>query len=177
MQRFAHIVDRVMVPVDKLADALVILIFVAMLASGFGQIFNRSLLNASLSWSEEFQRYGHIWLVFLTIPVAYRHGRHIGIMYVFECLGERRSRFLYMFIDVVWLLLGLAISVNTLRLIEVAQYQTSPGLDVPMSWPYAGMLIGGVYLVATAAHMLLSRLAASLAPLPIGPTSASEQPQ
>jgi TRAP-type C4-dicarboxylate transport system permease small subunit len=177
MQRVAHIVGRLMGPVDKVADALVILIFMAMLASGFAQIFNRSMLNISLSWSEEFQRYCHIWLVFFTIPVAYRHGRHIGITYLFEWLGASRSRFLLMLIDVVWFLLGAAIFFYSLRLVEVAQYQTSPGLDIPMSWPYAGMVIGGAYLAVTALRMLLSRIAVPPSVTQSGSTPALEQQQ
>ena len=42
-------------------------------------MFNRFVLGYSLSWSEEFQKFGHVWMVMLAILVAYRRGAHLGM--------------------------------------------------------------------------------------------------
>ena len=60
--------------VDRGVEYAVAAIFAAMCAVGLLQVFNRFVLNRSLSWSEEFQIYCHVWIVFLAIPIAYRHG-------------------------------------------------------------------------------------------------------
>ena len=64
--------------VDRAVEYLLFLFFLAFTLVGGLQVFNRFVLGLPLSWSEEFQKYGHIWMVMLAIPVAYRRGAHLG---------------------------------------------------------------------------------------------------
>ena len=64
---------------DRAVETALFLIFLAFTIVGGLQVFNRFVLGLPLSWSEEFQKFGHIWMVFLAIPVAYRRGAHIGM--------------------------------------------------------------------------------------------------
>ena len=65
--------------IDRTVEVLVAAIFAAMVLIGFFQVFSRFVLNATPSWSEEIQIFGHIWLVFLAIPIAYRRGAHFTV--------------------------------------------------------------------------------------------------
>ena len=65
--------------IDHAIEYLVAAIFGAMMVIGLLQVFHRFALNSSLSWSEEAQIFGHIWVVFLGIPIAYRRGAHLYI--------------------------------------------------------------------------------------------------
>jgi TRAP-type C4-dicarboxylate transport system permease small subunit len=37
---------------------------------------------------------------------------------------------------------------------RIAHLQSSPGLEVPMSYPYSGMVVGGIYLLLVAVRRL-----------------------
>jgi len=65
--------------IDRAVEYAVAAIFAAMCLVGLLQVFNRFVLNRSLSWSEEFQIYCHVWIVFLAIPIAYRYGAHMSV--------------------------------------------------------------------------------------------------
>src|SRR4030095_5362459 len=65
--------------IDRALETVVAAIFAAMVVVGFLQVLSRFLLNATPSWSEEIQIFGHIWLVFLAIPIAYRRGAHFTV--------------------------------------------------------------------------------------------------
>ena len=54
--------------IDRGVECAVAVIFAAMCLVGLLQVFNRFVINKSLSWSEEFQIFCHIWIVFLAIP-------------------------------------------------------------------------------------------------------------
>jgi TRAP-type C4-dicarboxylate transport system permease small subunit len=41
------------------------------------------------------------------------------------------------------------------RVSEVAKLQYSPGLEIPMSYPYYGMVVGGAYLLLVVLRRLL----------------------
>ena len=152
--------SRVFRVIDRAMIAAIVSIFAAMVAVGLAQIFNRYVLNASLSWSEEFQRFCHIWIVFLTIPVVYQRGGHIGIDYVVAALPRMARKAAITVINGAWLVLGGAIAWTTWALMGVAWRQTSPGLDLRMDWVYAGLLVGGGYLVLVAARQLVAGLRA-----------------
>lgn len=138
--------------VNQLAEALLAILFSAMLIVGILQVFNRFFINVSLSWSEEFQKYAFIWLVFIAIPVAYNQCAHLRVDSLVGLLPERLQRLLALVVDMLWIILGVALSVLTWRIMQVTKYQQSPGLGISMSWVYCGILIGGIYLILCVAH-------------------------
>jgi TRAP-type C4-dicarboxylate transport system permease small subunit len=142
--------------VDRAVEFVLFVIFVAFTFVGGLQVFNRFVLGLPLSWSEEFQKFGHIWMVMLAIPVAYRRGAHLGMDMVLRLLPERFRRALALLVEVLWLVLAVAIGRYTLVIMGVASSQESPGLGIPMDRVYSGMEIGSAYL----AFVALRRIAA-----------------
>ncbi|CAM4010985.1 TRAP transporter small permease protein [Bordetella tumbae] len=133
--------------INKFVEALITLLFTAIVIVGTLQVFNRFVLNISLSWSEEFQKFAFVWLVFLAIPVAYNRAAHLRVDTFFERFPVSMQRFMQWIIDLLWIGLGVSLVAYTWRLMQVTKYQLSPGLGISMSLVYAGMVIGGAYLV------------------------------
>lgn len=133
--------------INKFVEALITLLFSAIVVVGTLQVFNRFVLNVSLSWSEEFQKFAFVWLVFLGIPVAYNRAAHLRVDTFFERFSASMQRFMQWVIDLLWIGLGASLVIFTWRLMQVTQYQLSPGLGISMSVVYGGMVIGGAYLV------------------------------
>lgn len=157
--------------IDRAVEYALFLIFFAFTLVGGLQVFNRFVLGLPLSWSEEFQKFGHIWMVMLAIPVAYRRGAHLGMDMVLRLLPEPVQRGVGLLTEVLWFVLALAIGRYTLVIMEVAKNQDSPGLGIPMNEVYSGMVIGAVYL----GFVALRRFATYFgwndpAPLPLGGT-------
>ncbi len=132
---------------DRAMEALIVLLFAVLVVVGGLQVFNRFALNVSLSWSEELQKYLHVWLVYFTIPVVYNRGAHIGVDVLMQALPNKPRWVLQVVIDLMWLALAVAIVRYTLIVMTVARFQVSPGIDVSMDKVYFGMVIGGAYLV------------------------------
>ena len=141
--------------VDRAVEILVGAIFVAIVLVGAWQIFNRFVLNDSLSWSAEFQKFGHIWIVFLAIPIAHRRGMHIHMDVIRQRFARSASLIFDIVVELLWLCFGVALMILSYQVAQVAARQTSPGLEVPMSYPYYGMVIGGTYLLFVSARRLV----------------------
>ena len=118
------------------------------------QVFHRFALNSSLSWSEEAQIFGHIWIVFIGIPVAYRRGAHLYIETFCDKLPARPRALFNLAIELTWAAFAVSLMVLGFMVARVAHLQSSPGLEVPMSYPYAGMVVGGAYLFLVAARRI-----------------------
>ncbi|MBL8670268.1 MAG: TRAP transporter small permease [Alphaproteobacteria bacterium] len=144
--------------IDRAVESALFAIFLAFTIVGGLQVFNRFVLGLPLSWSEEFQKFGHIWMVFLAIPVAYRRGAHLGMDALLRLLPVAAQRGIGFAIELMWLALAASIGWFTLAIMQVARMQDSPGLGLRMDHVYAGMVVGSVYLGIVA----LRRIAAHL---------------
>jgi TRAP-type transport system small permease protein len=148
--------------VDRSVEYGVAAIFAAMCLVGLLQVFNRFVLNQSLSWSEEFQIFCHVWIVFLAIPIAYRHGAHLSVDSLRNKFPEKVGRAFDLLIEILWIWFAVSLAWLSWRVSEVAKLQNSPGLDMPMSWVYYGMVVGGSYLFL----VVIRRIFLKEAPLP-----------
>jgi TRAP-type C4-dicarboxylate transport system permease small subunit len=131
---------------DRGVEYGVAAIFAAMCAVGLLQVFNRFVLNRSISWSEEFQIYCHVWIVFLAIPIAYRRGAHLAVESFRNRFPPRVGRAFDTFIEILWIWFAVSLSWLAWRVSEVAKLQSSPGLELPMNYVYYSMVVGGAYL-------------------------------
>ena len=136
----------------------IVVVFLVMVITGLAQVFNRYILNQSLSWGEELQKFSHIWLIFLTIPVAYKNRAHLGMNLIYRKLS-RRSKFIFdLMIHLLWLSFGIILILITTDLVHIGALQKSPGLGIKMSWVYSGILIGNAYLVLIAIKNLATHI-------------------
>lgn len=151
--------------VDRFFEAAIVLIFAALVVVGGMQVFNRFVLNASLSWSEEFQKFAHIWLVYFAIPVAYKRGSHIGVELVVNVMPPRLRWLILLVTDLLWLGIGCAVVFYTHTVMQVARFQTSPGLGITFDYAYLGLVIGSSYLIFVVLHHLLLHVKAGFSGL------------
>jgi len=149
---------RLFTLIDHFFEALIILIFTVMVIAGGMQVFNRFVLNRSLSWSEELQRYAHIWLVYLAIPAAYRRGMHLGMDVLKEKLPAAFQKVLAVLIHLMWIGLGAAIIIFSRRILVISSRQVSPGMGLPMNFVYFGMVFGAGYLLLVALRKFAEEL-------------------
>ena len=146
--------------IDRAIEYLVAAIFVGMVLVGFLQVFSRFLLNVTPSWCEEMQIFGHIWLVFLAIPIAYRRGAHITVEAIRRVMSPLMNRALDLVIEFMWAGFAIATTYYSYRVSLVTARSVSPGLEIPMSYPYYGMVLGGAYLLL----LVIRRFAGELPP-------------
>jgi TRAP-type transport system small permease protein len=146
--------QRVFDAIDRGVELLVAAVFGVIVVIALLQVFHRFALNSSLSWSEEAQIFGHIWIVFLGIPIAYRRGAHLYIETFCDMLPRRPRALFNLAVELTWAAFALSLMVLGSMVARIAHLQSSPGLEVPMSYPYAGMVVGGAYLMLVALRRL-----------------------
>ena len=163
--RIITVLGALLRQVDRVMEVLVIALFASIVLVGGLQVFFRYVLNASLSWSEELQRYGLIWIVFLALVIGYRRGAHIGLNLVLRALPRPVQVTVGWLVDLLWLGLGLALVMYTavyqsgagLTFLKSVSRQSSAGLGLRMDIVYACIVVGGVYLTVSAVYAVLCR--------------------
>lgn len=180
LPRLARGIGVVLRGADRVGEAIIWILFAAIVLVGGLQVFCRYVLNASLAWSEEFQRYGLIWIVFLALVVGYRRLAHIGMDFLLVKLPAWLRVPLIWLTDLLWLTLGLAMVIFTagyrspsgLTFLASVGRQSSAGMGLRMDVVYACIVFCGVYLSLAAVHNLACR-AAGLPVVGNGPEAPS----
>ncbi len=144
--------------IDRAIEWIVAAIFAGMVMIGSWQVFSRFVLNSTPSWSEEIQIFGHIWLVFLAIPIAYRRGAHITVEAIRRVLAPWMNRVLDLLNELLWIGFAAATAYYSYRVSLVTGNSVSPGLEIPMSYPYYGMILGSAYLLLVVIRRLTGEL-------------------
>ena len=145
---------RTLDAIDRGVELLVAAVFAVIVTVALLQVFHRFALNSSLRWSEELQIFGHIWIVFLGIPVAYRRGAHLYIETFCDRLSPLPRAAFNLLVELTWAGFAVSLMVLGFMVARIAHLQSSPGLEVPMSYPYSGMVLGGAYLLLVAARRI-----------------------
>ncbi len=128
----------------------------------FATIILRYCFNISFRWSDELTRYIFIYIVFLGIAVAYRHGDHVVIEIATNLLPERLQRWLAVPIHAITGLLMLILGIAGLWLTFGRMGQAlTPGLQIPRAYMHAALPIGVFFLLIEIAIKLRQSLQAA----------------
>ena len=135
--------DEEIVIEHHVEDWIAMILFWSLAFIVFLQFFTRYALNDSLAWTEEIARYGLMWVVFIGGAVVTRRNSHIAVELVTNLMkaGTVRSALLAL-VDLVKLgFLGL-LAYFSVTIIERMHYQRMTVFELPMSYVYAGVLVG-----------------------------------
>ncbi|MFM1991611.1 MAG: hypothetical protein RJA99_4568 [Pseudomonadota bacterium] len=129
-----------------------ILILAAMSVIIFTNVVLRYAFGDSIPWAEEVSRHLMIWLTFLGAGPVLRYGGHIAVENLQD--GLPRGAAVALRILVALMLFGFfafMVWYGWLYM-ERTKFQMTPATQVPMSWVYASMPVGGALLFV---HWLL----------------------
>lgn len=124
---------------EKLLDLLGVLCIAMLFALTLMQVLMRYWYGNTSFFTEEAARFFLVWAAMIGVAIEVRHGGHIGIPFFVERLPERFRRVWIMTGELLVLLLfGLLVWLG----VESTVFnhgQESPGLQVPLSIPFAAI--------------------------------------
>jgi TRAP-type C4-dicarboxylate transport system permease small subunit len=119
------------------------------------QVVCRYILGAALTWSEEFSRYGLVWITFLGAGIALKRGAHMGLQAIMGIFSPRVQHAVHMFTMVI--IMGFLV-IATLKGIELSLFnmkQHSPAMGLPMGVVYLAIPSGCLVMLVHAVDQLL----------------------
>ncbi|MGW8181923.1 MAG: TRAP transporter small permease [bacterium] len=122
------------------------------------QVICRYLLGAALTWSEEFARFGLVWITFLGAGIALRRRAHVGVQAIVELFspGVRKIVQVFTIFTVAGFLVIATFKGMELALFNMKQY--SPAMGLPMGLVCLAIPSGCLVLIIQLAEQLLDLL-------------------
>jgi len=146
--------EKICLFIDRSFEMIIATIFLLMVLVGGLQVFCRYILGNSLSWSEEFQKYAHIWIIFLAIPMGYKYKAHIGMNVLLDKMPKWWRKYFKVFVDLIWLVFGIILVVYTAKIMHFTREQSSPAMGIRMDMIYFCIMLGGAYIIFLALRKL-----------------------
>ena len=113
---------------------------------GLFQIITRFILERPAEWTEVLIRFSLIWMVFMGIPMAFRHGAMVSVDVLYRWSPRRIQRVLDWVVFAAAMLLVLIIVYWGWNYANRGKVQTVIGLEsVSMFWAYLALPVGGLF--------------------------------
>lgn len=142
--------------VDKVSVNLSWMMLLAITLLNIVQVFYRYVLNNALSWSEEASLWMMVWITFIILPLAYRRGLNISMMFFRDKLANNRVEFF-----IRCLFHAIVIIISTVCFYQALEMCKSgirielPALEVSKVWVYAVMPPAWILLSLAAVEGIL----------------------
>jgi tripartite ATP-independent transporter DctM subunit len=141
--RLAQTGNRVLNSFDYTLQTVCVLLLSSAVFVALLQVFFRYVLNASLSWPEEFARWAFVWLVFLGMAVTLHRNAHVSIDVVVRHLSTRWRRVQALFADSVVAATCIAFAVHGMDLVGRTIY-VSPAMGLHFRFLYSAAPVGAM---------------------------------
>ncbi|UEM19278.1 TRAP transporter small permease [Skermanella mucosa] len=123
--------------------------------SAFYQVVTRFVFEQPSTWSEALTRTCLIWMVFLGITIAFRHGALVAVDLAYRAASGPWRTALRGFITLNSIALLGVILWFGVQMAWRVRFQTLAGLEISIAWAYAALPVGAFFsLLAVIAHYL-----------------------
>ena len=123
------------------------LILAVMAAAVFLQVVLRFLGRTGIDGLEEVPRYLFVWLVMIGAAAAMWRNEHTILDYFLNLFGRRGRALVIAFTNAVSILLFAYLIKLSFTLVPNAQFQTSPGLHLPLGYVFLAIPIGSALII------------------------------
>ena len=139
MKSIIRFLDRTLF---KLVSFFAQLLLLSAVITGIYQVFTRFVLQSPSAWTEAWTRSALIWVVFLGLVLAFRHGEMLKVDVLNNLLPPKGRRIIFHFANAMCVaFLGFLTWIGIDMTYRV-RFQSIAGLDFSISWIYASIPIG-----------------------------------
>lgn len=146
---------KIMLYIEKILKFMVVSAIGLMLSIVFLQVISRYVFNYTPSFAEELSRYLFVWVVFLSLPLVAKGGGHMAIETITSRIKGTKLKVCRVLADSFTIIFLVLMTVYGIRMVSIANFQTSPAMVIPMSWVYVVIPVGcAIMCLNVIAHLL-----------------------
>ena len=134
---------KILAYLTKVENFIMIVTFTIMVVASFLQVVNRNITKFSISWFDEAATYCMIYMVLIGNEMGLRDGTQIAVTGVVDKLHGPAKIAVQIIAKVIVVAFSFIVFLGGVQLmnIQIRTGQVSAALNLPMSVPYAAMVI------------------------------------
>jgi TRAP-type C4-dicarboxylate transport system permease small subunit len=162
-------IRKTLTAIEHLLGGICVLFMAVMVVMAAAAVFFRFVINSSLAFPDEVVRYFFVWTVFLGAAVALRQNMHAAVEMAVNWLPSRPRRRTVMVANLLCIVFFAILLIYGVQSVITVYPQISPALEISMSFVYAAVPVGALFMLLFAVEALVAG-----APSPVLP--ATEPP-
>lgn len=143
---------------QKFMTFIIMVLFIILTALTVTQVVTRYLLSSSLTWTEQVSRYLYIWLIFLGLPILYRHYEHASFTMIQDALPVRGRESVRLIINLIVFAFAVFYAVWSIRFCAKMADRLMPALGYPMNYVYAAQPAGAILLALFDIELIINNI-------------------
>jgi len=156
LQNVKIILGKINGLVEKVAITSAWIMLLAITLLNIAQVFYRYVLNNALSWSEEASLWMMVWITFIILPIAYRKGLNISMMFFRDRLDRNRFEFsIRCLFHLIVILIAVVCFDQAWEMYRGGSRIELPALEISKAWVYAIMPPAWLLLILAAVEGIL----------------------
>lgn len=150
-----NLIRKALTVSEHILGALCVAAFAVMVALAAAAVFFRFVVNSSLAFPEEVVRYLFVWMVFLGSAIAFRRNLHAAVEMVVNWMPQRLRQAVLTLANLLCVAFFVVLIFYGMRIVALVYPQESPALEISMSYVYAAVPVGAVFMLLYALEALL----------------------
>jgi len=150
--------DKFLLPLEEFLKKIIFVLMGLILILTFLTVVTRYCFAYTPAFSEELARYMFVWIVFLSLPIITRKGSNMAIEMLVGRMRGVMLKFTMLFASGCTTLFLLIMIYYSIVLLGTVSYQTSPALEISMSYVYIVMPFGCFVMLLNVGQQLIQIL-------------------
>lgn len=144
--------------IEKFSLFILAFLFAVMVLALFYQIVARFVFQSANAWSEELTRYSFIWMSMLGSAIATRRSRNMDVDFIVKRMPKTLQNINNIVTKALIIAFILVLIVYGSALVGMTHKQLSAGLQIPMSYVYASVPVGGLLILIYTIEIIIEDL-------------------
>jgi len=151
---------KVLRGLQHLENWLLVITFTVMVIAIFVQVVNRNIFKIPVSGFEEAAKYCMVYMVMLGTELGLRDGTQIAVTGVVDKFHGKARKILLMVSKPIVIGFAGVMTTTSWNMVmkQVQTGQTSPGLGIPMTVPYAALLLAFALITVVQTVILIGMI-------------------
>ena len=136
-------IDKLLKGLTRVENLIMVVTFIIMVCTSFAQVVNRNIFKLPISWFDEAAVYCMIYMVLIGTEVGLRDGTQIAVTTIVDKFHGKAQKCIQVVSKIVMVIFSFGVFAGGVKLmdIQIRTGQVSAALGIPMSIPYAAMVI------------------------------------
>jgi TRAP-type C4-dicarboxylate transport system permease small subunit len=134
--------------INKLIEVVTAFGMGALVLACIWQVASRYIVGKPSTVTEEFMRYGLIWITMLASPYAYGKGKQLMITFLVKKGSEKNQTIIGILVGVITAIFSIGILIiGGLKVSNNAMGQVSSSIQIPMQFLYYSLIVSGILML------------------------------
>lgn len=152
-------IDRLAHWLDKLLQAILVLVLSGIFLLMFAQVILRYIIHSPFAWIEEVAAYLLPVLALWGAAVCIRHGSHLKVDLLLEVLPRALASLFVILIHLLIFYFAVKVYQSGHALVELGRNELVTSRTFSLYWPRMTIVIGGVLIMIQSGVMILKEVA------------------